>query len=607
MAAQLDPLVSEVLEKFEAADSARRPVEERWMKAYKLYRSYKEELPEEDRDLANLFIPKTFSDIESITPRLVMSSIARRPWVTVKPRSKDDIPKAKAFTSLLQAQFDKNKMFRKLVMYYKQALIYGTSPAFIGWRIEKKVRRVRKFRDRIVAGVNLTQLRGFRQVPYEEEQVVTLWDDPEFVPLDIWDFYPDPDGVSIEDMGYIIHRQWISAAEMEAAGIYENIEEAKRTALGEAGNRAAEERRKEVGLTPGYTGPRTRPIELLHLWEDGRVVTIANRSVVVRHLEGKDYPYYHGRKPFTAIVDTPVPFEFWGIGTALATADLQEELNTRRNQRLDAATLATHRMFVVARNANINPNDLVWRAGGVIYVDDLGDVNKMIKVLDMPDVSRSAYEEELLIHRDMEQTNAVSDFLRGTITDERRTATEINQAALGANARVELKIRLMADMGLKEIAEHFVELDQQFITEERVVRVLGQDRRDEWVDIKPSDLQIVPDDLIPAASNVETWANRVQTRQDLERFMQIVGRAPVFLQFLNIRKILEKLVETFEFADVDSVLIEEEQATELQRQIQQLFLQQGMMGGGGGGQPGDLMQVIQQGLRGRGDEAGGQV
>src|SRR5690606_26274722 len=168
--ARLDPLVSEVLEKFEAADSARRPVEERWMKAYKLYRSYKEELPEEDRDLANLFIPKTFSDIESITPRRVMSSIARRPWVTVKPRSKDDIPKAKAFTSLLQAQFDKNKMFRKLVMYYKQALIYGTSPAFIGWRIEKKVRRVRKFRDRIVAGVNLTQLRGFRQVPYEEEQ-----------------------------------------------------------------------------------------------------------------------------------------------------------------------------------------------------------------------------------------------------------------------------------------------------------------------------------------------------------------------------------------------------------------------------------------------------
>src|SRR5690606_32525376 len=117
-------------------------------------------------------------------------------------------------------------------------------------------------------------------------------------------------------------------------------------------------------------------------------------------------------------------------------------------------------------------------------------------------------------------------------------------------------------------AEHFVELDQQFIAEERVVRVLGQDRRDEWVDIKPSDLQIIPDDLIPAASNVETWANRVQTRQDLERFMQIVGRAPVFLQFLNIRKILEKLVETFEFADVDSVLIAEEQATELQQQIQ---------------------------------------
>src|SRR5690606_7400116 len=172
------------------------------------------------------------------------------------------------------------------------------------------------------------------------------------------------------------------------------------------------------------------------------------------------------------------------------------------------------------------------------------------------------------------------------------------------------KIRLMADMGLKEIAEHFVELDQQFITEERVVRVLGQDRRDEWVDIKPSDLQIIPDDLIPAASNVETWANRVQTRQDLERFMQIVGRAPVFLQFLNIRKILEQLVETFEFSDVGRVPNEGGQGNELQRQKQPLFLEEGMMGrmgGGGGGKPGGLMEVNQEGLRGRGDEGGGQV
>src|SRR5690606_11668323 len=96
-----------------------------------------------------------------------------------------------------------------------------------------------------------------------------------------------------------------------------------------------------------------------------------------------------------------------------------------------------------------------------------------------------------------------------------------------------LKIAVMA-MGLKEVARHFLDLNRQFLTEERVVRVIGERGRDEWITVHPGALQFPYDDLIPAAANVEGWANRLQEREDLLRLIQIAGRAPVFLQMLKI-------------------------------------------------------------------------
>src|SRR5690606_3587802 len=153
----------------------------------------------------------------------------------------------------------------------------------------------------------------------------------------------------------------------------------------------------------------------------------------------------------------------------------------------------------------------------------------LFRSLDVPEVTRSAYEEEDRVHRDMEEVSAVSDFVRGALAETQRTATEISLAAQGGNARVQLKIAVMA-MGLKEVARHFLDLNRQFLTEERVVRVIGERGRDEWITVHPGDLQFPYDDLIPAAANVEGWANRLQEREDLLRLIQIAGRAPVFLQ-----------------------------------------------------------------------------
>lgn len=566
--AKLPKEVAMVLDRFTDAESARKPLEDVWLECYKLYRMYREELPEEDEGLSNIFVPKILADIESITPRIVLSLFARRPYVVIKPREQGDVERAKLVSKLIQAQFDKQNMFMKAFEWIKQALIYGSSPAQIGWRHERRVGKTRVFAPRIVAGQDMTQLFG--PVPREQETVYTDWDDPWFEPIDVWDFYPDPDAKTLDDAGWVIRRQWVSREEMEAAGVYHNIAEAARTASESAGRRPAEERLQAVGRIAGRAGEtRTRPIELLHFWRGSKVTTIANRTVVVR--DEQEDVYYHGRLPFVHIVDTLVPHEFHGIGVAEAEKGLQEELNSIRNQRRDNVTMALQRMVVVMRNVGIKGEQLRWRPNGVIWIDDTVDPRMAIQVLDVPEVTRSAYEEEDRVHRDMEEVSAVSDFVRGALAETQRTATEISLAAQGGNARVQLKIAVMA-MGLKEVARHFLDLNRQFLTEERVVRVIGERGRDEWITVHPGDLQFPYDDLIPAAANVEGWANRLQEREDLLRLIQIAGRAPVFLQMLNWRKIMERVLQTFDFAEVEDFLVPEDQASQLQEQLSQVLL-----------------------------------
>lgn len=588
--------VSLVLDRFNDARAARSQYEEKWLRAYRLYRSYKKPLPKEDEDLSNIFVPKTFSDIESITPRIVMATIARRPWVEIKPRAQDDVQRAKLVSKIIQAQFDKQGMFQKLVTFYKQALLYGTSPGKIFWRYEARRQRVRRFADRIVAGVNLTKLMGFSQRTWEEWEEVVEYDDPWFEPIDIFNFFPDPDGKTIEEMGWIIEREWVSREDMERAGVYDNIPEAVRTTKDPSQSRPDEERLAQIGLGgTRMSSPRTRPILLLHMWTNDRVITVANGSVVVRDQRGDDYPFHHGRKPFVAIVDTPVPNEFWGIGTVEAIADLQEELNSWRNLRMDNAKLAVHRMFAASRFANINPRDLRWRPGGVIWVDDLQDVSKVIKVIDVPDITHSAYLEDERLNRDIEETNAVGDFVRGSLTPTQRTATEIQQMVMGTSARVDLKVRLIAEMGLKEIARHFLMLNRQFLVEERAVRYIGNNRREEWITVTPGDLQVPFDDLIPAASNVESWANQIETRHDILRFLQILGRAPILAQNINLSLLMQRLLETFPFAEVEEFMIV---PPEQQALIQRMLMAEAALPGGNG-QPGDLMAAVQDGIRGQ--------
>lgn len=552
-------ILDKVIRDFDSAVMTRAPHEEKWVRWYKLYRSYTEK-----KDTgANLFIPYTFSAIESVVPRLISTMFASRPFIGVLPVNEESVDKAKMHEKLLDYQLTQRINTIELAsMWIKEALMYGTSHIKPVWRYE--IRNVKQ-------KVPVTSILGVSMESKYQDTEIVAYDDPHVEHIDIWDIYVDPDATSVDDAEYVVHRVFRTKEHikrMAQNGIYKNIEKIGNsfspTSSDEIGS---EERMSSIGLSKS---PKQQDkIELLEYWTDERIIVVANRSAIIRN---EPNPFWHGKKPFIRIVDHPVPHEYYGIGEIEPIEYLQYELNDTRNQRMDNVNLVLNRMWKVLRGADIVPEQLISRPGGFIEVDDMGDIEEV----KFTDVTSSSYKEEEEIKRDIDRTVGVFDYARGETTDRRETATTASILSNAANERFKLKVQLMEDMGLRRLGLMLIQLNQQFIDSERVIRVVGDDGVNFEI-LSPEDI-MGEFDIMPIGSTVEPIINKETRVNQLISLYGVMKDSP----HINQSEFLKKILETADIKDTSRIIIPMEQA--IQRQMQQ--------GMGASPQPGgDIPQV----------------
>lgn len=552
-------ILDKVIRDFDSAVMTRAPHEEKWVRWYKLYRSYTEK-----KDTgANLFIPYTFSAIESVVPRLISTMFASRPFIGVLPVNEESVDKAKMHEKLLDYQLTQRINTIELAsMWIKEALMYGTSHIKPVWRYE--IRNVKQ-------KVPVTSILGVSMESKYQDTEIVAYDDPHVEHIDIWDIYVDPDATSVDDAEYVVHRVFRTKEHikrMAQNGIYKNIEKIGNsfspTSSDEIGS---EERMSSIGLSKS---PKQQDkIELLEYWTDERIIVVANRSAIIRN---EPNPFWHGKKPFIRIVDHPVPHEYYGIGEIEPIEYLQYELNDTRNQRMDNVNLVLNRMWKVLRGADIVPDQLISRPGGFIEVDDMGDIEEV----KFTDVTSSSYKEEEEIKRDIDRTVGVFDYARGETTDRRETATTASILSNAANERFKLKVQLMEDMGLRRLGLMLIQLNQQFIDSERVIRVVGDDGVNFEI-LSPEDI-MGEFDIMPIGSTVEPIINKETRVNQLISLYGVMKDSP----HINQSEFLKKILETADIKDTSRIIIPMEQA--IQRQMQQ--------GMGASPQPGgDIPQV----------------
>jgi hypothetical protein len=458
---------------------------------------------------ANLFVPMVYSTIETIMPRMVGS----KPKINALPREGNDINNADSVSKLLDYDWDIMDMKIIVKNWVKQALLYGT---------------------------------GIVKLVWEEDK-------PKADLIDLFDFYIDPYATSIKDAQYVIQRLERNIDYLKKSPLYKVPKEL-------VAEVSSDEYKIQRDSIIGVSKPskNNKLVELWEYWgkydfgngEEEAVIVIANRRHIIRC---EPNPYSHKKKPFIELHDIQVPHEFWSIGEVEPLKFLQYELNDIRNQRMDNVTLILNRMWIVGKGADVEEDELVSQSGNVIHA---GDING-IKDLQTPDVTDSSYNEESFVKDDAKTASGVNDMISGNQGSGKNKSSIGNDTATGimllqeaGNARFKYKMDNLED-SLRELGRQLIALNQQFLSTEMMVRVVGEGGT-KWITLSPEDIQGEYDLDVEAGSTQPM--NKSIRRAEARELLATV--AP-FAQFgLNINYFIKHLLETYDLTNINEAFMQ---------------------------------------------------
>ena len=90
------------------------------------------------REDPDIFVPTSFTIVESAVPQWLFAQFGRRPHVTVMGRTQDDEKGAKAATSMIDYDFERSRVFLSAIPYAKCMFKYGTGIGKVSYRYNSR-------------------------------------------------------------------------------------------------------------------------------------------------------------------------------------------------------------------------------------------------------------------------------------------------------------------------------------------------------------------------------------------------------------------------------------------------------------------------------------
>lgn len=202
-------------------------------------------------------------------------------------------------------------------------------------------------------------------------------------------------------------------------------------------------------------------------------------------------PYVFGH-PFVMLRNYEVPDEFYPMGDVEALEPLQMELDKTRSQMMNHRKRFNRKWLydptafdqtgMSALNKDID-NTLVP------VMDTAGrPLNEVIVPIPQVPVEPQLYQYEDSTLQLMDRVSGASEYQQGTTPDVRRTATEASMIQDAANSRAADKMARV-ELFVAEVACKVVQLAQQYMTEDQVVRVIGKNGHPLWIPYSREDIQ----------------------------------------------------------------------------------------------------------------------
>lgn len=283
----------------------------------------------------------------------------------------------------------------------------------------------------------------------------------------------------------VFHRGWYSFEQLkmlEKSGFLSNVDQLKET---QGQNEEYDGREKQL-----WDITRTKDlIEVVEYWcmEQGQVwrTIIGNRRVLLRDKEAN--PFSHGGYPFVIVSSMPQPFTIRGASDICLIEELQEMLWEFGNQRLDNAELINNWITLVRKDVD-DLEGFEHYPGAFWEVESPDQVQQLQPPYQLIEATMGL---EGSIRSDMQNVTSAAPFAGGTMGANAQTTGTATGASIVMNQAQQRMIfkKYQSQQGFKDEATMRLKNCQQFITDRRLLQILGPDGKMTYRDITPYEMQ----------------------------------------------------------------------------------------------------------------------
>ena len=458
-----------------------------WLSCYKNYIGFANDL--NNPYFSNLFIPKTHEAVEMLASFLV----GKTQTIDINPKSEDDVEGAEIMKKLIKYQWDNEIKARPIIItWIKQAILFGNGIMKVSWE-------------------------------YDEKK-----DNPLMWCVDLSSIYMDYYTSNIQETE-VIHRIIKRIEDVKNDTRY-NQYRLKVTPINDSEFEDDDTTYSAYDNTNKSDSSEVEYTEILEYWskDNEEIITVAPTSLGWQILDKRENKFVDADnnkfKPFVKIKfkNSPLPNRAYDIGAIEPTLNLQLAFNDAVNQFFDNTKQINEKMWIKRKSANIDPKTLVRRPGGIIEVND---INADIRSEETSDIKQSMMEMLQLIDNEFQQASMVTDLMKGLSRDNTATETAISQQ----NA---LMFVDMVDQNIKdafsELGKMIVNLNIQFMTSEKKIKLIDNEKEFGFLTVKPSSVK--------GSYDVEVFADRKQNlgkaveQKQLLDFLAIMSNDPVVAQ-----------------------------------------------------------------------------
>ena len=436
------------------------------------------------------YLPASNQAVENVTSHVVQGVIPHDDWLQILGRTPDDDASTQPMAELLKWQHYKTHFESEFTNVIRQASICGQAPWSMTWTSNiNSVPDQAGFADsmgKYAADVALGNISPETKVPVSPQMDKVSYDGPALQSCSIYDYVQDRQRAGSAYPGRIIRShsdkahllEWAKPSEF-GHSIYENVEDLnEQTTVTESSDSLVRAQHNSSGFVDN---PKDA-IELLEFWGDlvidgklykNHVAVVANKKTLIRF---EPNPFSHGLPPWNMFVLQPKPNETYGEGCLECALDLQDAINVRFNQVIDANSLAINNQFKAKNNGTIDPDNFISAPGMIHFVENMDD----LQPLSMPSNSSLGFQEiGFLLAQFNEATNAMKAF---TTADYQKSATEVGAISGMIDSRFAHMVKHIERTFVMPAIRMQMELNQQLMEESIWVRVVENQNQQQPMD-----------------------------------------------------------------------------------------------------------------------------